>query len=65
MLKTNDAERKSLTHFETVPLEVVKEIVAEDMSTDRRIGAAKHHAERPVKKRLLTLIPALPTRKRP
>ena len=66
MRKRNDDERKSLTHFETVPLEVVKEIVAEDVSTDYRIGAANHRVERPAKKRLLTVVPTrAPARKRP
>ncbi len=66
MPKTNDAERKSRTHFETVPLEVVKEIVAEDPSTDYRIGAANHPVERRAKKRLLTVVPARsPDRKTP
>ena len=65
MAKTNDAERKPLTHFETVPLEVVKEIVAEDASTDYRIGAANHRVHRPDKKRLITVVPARSPARRP
>jgi len=66
MPKTNDAERKSRTHFETIPLEVVKEMVAEHVSTDYRIGAANHRVERSAKKRPLTVVPARsPAKKRP
>ena len=40
MSKTNGAAGKAPTHFETVPLEVVKEIAVEDLSTGKKLGAA-------------------------
>jgi hypothetical protein len=39
MSKTNGAPRKAPTHFETVPLEVVKKIAVEDVVSDPVIDA--------------------------
>jgi hypothetical protein len=36
--KTNDATRKPQTHFEQIPLEVVKKIAKEDVSKDNKAG---------------------------
>ena len=36
MAKSNGATRKSRTHFEQVPIEVVKKIAEEDVSKDRK-----------------------------
>ena len=38
MTKTNDAAPKPRTHFEQIPLEVVKKIAEEDGSTDEEAG---------------------------
>ena len=38
MTKTDDAARKPQTHFEQVPLEVVKKIAKEDVSKDNKAG---------------------------
>jgi hypothetical protein len=35
MTKTNDATRKRPTHFEQIPLEVVKKIAEEDVRNDK------------------------------
>lgn len=40
MTKTNDATRKPQTHFEQIPLEVVKKIAKEDVSNDNKAGIA-------------------------
>ena len=40
MAKSNDATRKSQTHFEQVPIEVVKKIAEQDVSKDKKGGAA-------------------------
>lgn len=36
MTKRNDATRKPQTHFEQIPLEVVKKIAEEDVSKDKK-----------------------------
>jgi hypothetical protein len=37
MTKTNDATRKRPTHFEQIPLEVVRKIAKEDVLTNKNI----------------------------
>jgi len=59
MSKPNGAARTAATHFETVPLEVVKEIAARDVPTDELIAAADDIVE-PAKKRLLIPVPTRP-----
>ena len=44
-------------HFETVSVDVVKEIAVEDLPTDRKFGVAIETVERPAKKNLLTPVP--------
>ena len=58
MSKTNGLARKVPTHFETVPLEVVKVIAVADLPLDQ-IDPAEEIVP-PVKKRLV--IPPFPTR---
>ncbi len=41
MTKSNDATRKSRTHFEQVPVEVVKKIATQDAPKDKRAGTAR------------------------
>jgi len=41
MAKSNDATRKSQTHFEQVPIEVVKRIAERDASNDKKAGTAR------------------------
>ena len=41
MAKSNDASRKSQTHFERVPIEVVKKIAEQDVSKDKKAGATR------------------------
>ena len=57
MPKTNGAAGKVPTHFETVPLEVVKEIAVEDSPTDQKLGVATPKVERPTRKNLLMPVP--------
>jgi len=57
MPKTNGAARKVPTHFETVPLEVVKEIAVEDLPTDQQFGVTIEKVQRPAKKNLLMPVP--------
>lgn len=57
MPKTNGAAGKGPTHFETVPLEVVKEITVEDVPTDRKAGEGGKKVARPAKKNLLMPVP--------
>ena len=57
MPKTNGATRKAPTHFETVPLEVVKEIAVEDFPTERKAGVAIENVERPTKKNRFMPVP--------
>jgi hypothetical protein len=40
MAKSHDATRKSPTHFERVPIEVVKKIAEQDVSKDKKAGTA-------------------------
>jgi hypothetical protein len=55
MPKMNGAARTM--HFETVSVDVVKEIAVEDLPTDRKLGVAIETVERPAKKNLLTPVP--------
>ncbi len=45
MAKSNDATRKSPTHFEQVPIEVVKKIAEQDSPKDRKVGTARRDVE--------------------
>ncbi len=45
MAKSNDATRKSQTHFEQVPVEVVKKIADQDVSKDKKAGTVRVGAE--------------------
>ena len=57
MPKRNGAAGKVPTHFETVPLEVVKEIAVEDFPTDQKSGVVIDNVERPVKTNLVMPVP--------
>ena len=57
MPKRNGAAGKVPTHFETVPLEVVKEIAVEDLPTDRKLGVATEKVAPPAKRNLLMPVP--------
>jgi hypothetical protein len=63
MSKTNGAARKAPTHFETVPLEVVKEIAAADLPTNQPIVAADEIVT-PPKKRLIPVPTRAPAGKK-
>ena len=41
MAKSNHATRKPPTHFEQVPIEVVKKIAEQDLSKDKKAGTAR------------------------
>jgi hypothetical protein len=45
MAKSNDAPRRSQTHFEQVPIDVVKKIADQDVSKDKKAGTAPVGAE--------------------
>jgi hypothetical protein len=51
MAKSNDATRKSQTHFEQVPIEVVKKIAEQDVSKDKKAGTARIGAEPTARKK--------------
>jgi hypothetical protein len=51
MAKSNDATRKSRTHFQQVPIEVVKKIAEQDGSRDKKAGTARVSAEPPSRKK--------------
>ena len=51
MAKSNDATRKSQTHFEQVPLEVVKKIAEPDVAKDKKPGTDRVGAEPTSKKK--------------
>lgn len=50
MPKKNGTAGKAPTHFETVPLELVKEIAVEDFPTAQKFGVATGKVERPTRK---------------
>jgi hypothetical protein len=50
MAKSNAPTRKSQTHFEQVPVEVVRKIAEPDVSKDKKPGTARVGAE-PTSKR--------------
>ena len=50
MAKSNEATRKPQTHFEQVPIDVVKKIAEEDVSKDKKPGTARVSVE-PTSKR--------------
>jgi hypothetical protein len=56
MSKRNNARPKGPTHFETVPLEVVKEVAIDIVPTAQVIAADK--IVKPAKKRSLTAVPS-------
>jgi hypothetical protein len=56
MSKTNNAPRKRPTHFETVPLEVVKEVAVAIVPTAEVIAADE--IVKPAKKRSLIPVPS-------
>jgi hypothetical protein len=41
MAKSNEATRKSQTHFEQVPIEIVKKIAEPDVANDKKPGTAR------------------------
>jgi len=45
MAKPKDATRKSPTHFEQVPIEVVKKIAEQDVPEDKRVGSSGARVE--------------------
>jgi hypothetical protein len=45
MTKSDEATRKSQTHFEQVPIEVVKKIAGQDVSKDKKAGTVRPSAE--------------------
>ncbi len=45
MVKSNDATRKSQTHFDQVPVEVVKKIADQDVFKDKKAGTVRVGAE--------------------
>jgi hypothetical protein len=50
MPKSTNATRKSHTHFEQVPIEVVKKIAEPDVSKDKKAGTA-HVAVEPTSRK--------------
>ena len=56
MSKPNGAAKKAPTHFETVPLDVVKEIAAADVPTDRTNVTAGETVE-PANRKLTMPVP--------
>ena len=51
MAKSNDVTRKPRTHFEQVPVDVVKKIAEEDVSKDKKAGPARVGVERTSRKK--------------
>lgn len=51
MAKSNDATRKSQTHFEQVPIGVVKKIAEPDLAKDKQPGTARLGAEPTARKK--------------
>jgi hypothetical protein len=45
MAKSNTASRKSRTHFEQVPIEVVKKIAAQDVPKDKKVETTRVSVE--------------------
>jgi hypothetical protein len=41
MAKSNNATRKPQTHFEQVPIDVVKKIAEQDVSKDKKAGTPR------------------------
>ena len=50
MAKSKDATRKPHTHFEQVPIDVVKKIAEADVSEDKKAGPA-HVGARPTSRK--------------
>jgi hypothetical protein len=57
MPNANGAVKKATTHFETVPLDVVRVIAVEDVPTDLKLVVAIEKVERPAKRNLLAPVP--------
>ena len=51
MAKSTDRTRKSQTHFEQVPIDVVKKIADPDVSKDKKADTARAGAEPTSRKR--------------
>ena len=51
MAKSNSGAQKSKTHFEQVPLEVVKKIADQRVSKDNETGTARVRAEPTARKK--------------
>lgn len=64
MSKTKGAVGKVPTHFETVPLEVVKEIAVEDLPTDQKFGVVTEDLRRAKKNRVMPVPTRAPGKKR-
>ena len=64
MPKTNGAAGKVPTHFETVPLEVVKEIAVEDFRRDQKLDVAIEHVRPAKKTRLMPAATRAPSGKK-
>ena len=45
MAKSKNATRKSQTHFEQVPIEVVKKIAEQDVPGDKKVGTRRVRVE--------------------
>ncbi len=45
MTKANNAARKRPTHFEQIPLEVVKKVAKEDVPNDKKAGIENGSSE--------------------
>jgi len=58
MQKTNDITRKSRTHFEQVPVDVVKEIAEVDGSAARKTAPEQRLVERRPGKKNASAVPA-------
>lgn len=51
MAKSNDGTRKSQTHFEQVPIEVVKKVAGQDVSEGKKTGTLRTGAEPTARKK--------------
>ena len=64
MAKTNGSAGKGPTHFETVPLEVVKVIAVEDLPTDQKFGVAPENVRPATKNRRMPVPTRAPAGKK-
>ena len=58
MPKRNGANGKAPTHFETLPVEVVKEIAIEDFPTAKKFRVGTEQVERPAMSNVRMPVPA-------